>query len=73
MSELKFKGFIMPTGSTVRSKFDDVELKNLPLAMAFVPMQRWGEVYSENDALERGTLFPELDKPFCGKFTGAKR
>ncbi len=35
-----------------------------PLAMAYVPFQQWGEVYSEDDALEAGTLFPELNFPF---------
>lgn len=35
-----------------------------PLAMAYVPFQQWGEVYPEDEALKRGTLFPELDFPF---------
>ncbi len=73
MSELKFKGYIMPDRPEKSLKFSDTKLKDLPIAMAYVPMQKWNEVYSENDALCRGTLFPELDKPFYGKFTGAKR
>ncbi len=73
MSELKFKGFMMPERNEKSLKFSDTKLKDLPIAMAYVPMQKWSEVYSENDALCRGTLFPELDKPFFGKFTGAKR
>lgn len=36
-------------------------------AMAYVPMQRWGEVFSPARALRHGTLFPILDKPFTGK------
>lgn len=34
------------------------------LAMVYSPKQVWGETYDVNVALERGTLFPELDKPF---------
>ena len=35
-----------------------------PLAMAYVPFQQWGETYGDDEALSRGTLFPELDLPF---------
>lgn len=35
-----------------------------PLAMAYVPMQQWSEVYNEADAFDAGTLFPELNLPF---------
>lgn len=38
--------------------------QNTPLAMAYVPYQEWGEVYDEDSAFSRGTLFPELDLPF---------
>ena len=34
------------------------------LAMAYVPVQHLDEVYEVDTALDRGTLFPELDKPF---------
>ena len=37
-----------------------------PLAMAYVPYQQWGETYGDDEALSRGTLFPELDLPFSG-------
>lgn len=36
------------------------------LAMAFVNMQVWDDVYSSRDAYNNGTLFPELNKPFLG-------
>lgn len=42
------------------------ELRQLPLAMAYVPIQTWGDVYLPNRALARGTLFPVLDLPFGG-------
>ncbi len=42
-------------------------IKNAVLAMAYVPMQEYGLLYDEADALDAGTLFPDLDKPFYGK------
>ncbi len=36
------------------------------VAMAYVPWHQLQEVYEPELALERGTLFPELDKPFRG-------
>ena len=38
--------------------------KDMPLAMAYVPFQQWGDVHSSEDALESGTLFPDLVFPF---------
>lgn len=36
-------------------------------AMAYVPMQKWEHIYESEQAMERGTLFPQLDLPFLGK------
>lgn len=33
------------------------------LAMVYSPMQMWRDIYEIDCALERGTLFAELDKP----------
>ncbi len=38
-----------------------------PLAMAYVPFQKWEKPYDAETALCRGTLFPSLDKPFIGE------
>ena len=38
-------------------------LSGLPLAYAYVPIQAWRMLYSPDVALDRGTLFEELDKP----------
>ena len=38
-----------------------------PLAMAYVPMQVWRNLYSARDALVQGTLFSELNLPFLGR------
>ena len=35
-----------------------------PPAMAYVPVQQWSQTFDPGEALERGTLFPELDLPF---------
>lgn len=40
------------------------------LAMIYSPNQVWQDIYSEEDALTRGTIFAELDKPFCGSACG---
>lgn len=35
------------------------------LAMVYSPVQYWRDIYDMDRALERGTLFAELDKPLC--------
>ncbi|WP_235839217.1 spore coat associated protein CotJA [Clostridium sp. Marseille-P2415] len=39
-------------------------IDKFPVAMAYVPWQRWQQVYPVETALGRGTIFPDLDKPF---------
>ena len=39
----------------------------ISFAMAYVPLQSWEKTYDASVALERGTLFSQLDKPFLGK------
>ena len=39
-------------------------LSDMSVAMAYVPMQRWNQVYDMSRGLTRGTIFPELDLPF---------
>ncbi len=39
---------------------------SLPLTMGYIPMQEWCNTYDTQTALCRGSLFPELDKPFLG-------
>lgn len=45
---------------------DNYNLKNLPLAMGYVPIQSWGDLYDPETALCQGTAFPELNLIFCG-------
>lgn len=70
MSDLKYKDF--QGGRDCRLKFCDTKLCDLPLTMSYTPMQLFNERYNSHEALLRGTLFPELDKPFYGKFTGER-
>lgn len=40
---------------------------SLPLSMAYVPWQSWGNIYKAEDALMQGTIFQELNLPFTGR------
>lgn len=44
--------------------------KDPVLAMAYVPFQKFENLYAPEQALDAGTLFCGLDKPFLG---GAKK
>ena len=39
-------------------------LTGYPLASVFAPLQEFSEIYDPENALERGTIFKELDLPF---------
>ena len=41
--------------------------EEMPVAMAYVPYQQWKDQYDDDVALQRGTIFPCLDKPFLGE------
>ena len=42
-------------------------LYGVPLAMGYVPWQNFECTYEPAQALQVGTIFPELDKPFYGR------
>lgn len=42
-------------------------LAGMAIAMAYVPWQFMHETYEPDKALQYGTIFPELNKPFLGK------
>lgn len=57
----------------IRSDLPREPMNNMPhhpdpmvLAMAYVPVQQWQELYEPEDALRHGTLFRQLDLPFEG-------
>ena len=43
------------------------------VGMAYVPWQYFDQVYETDKALEIGTIFPELDKPFLAEGRGCRR
>lgn len=45
----------------------DDPLAGMPIAMAYVPWQCFTDTYEPDKALQYGTIFPELNKPFYGK------
>ena len=49
------------------NKESNNNITNQSLAMAYVPQQNWRNLYSPEVALNRGTLFAEVDKPFIGE------
>ncbi|MEG0805073.1 MAG: spore coat associated protein CotJA [Lachnospiraceae bacterium] len=54
--------------SDTKSYQDKIETANeTPIGMAYVPWQHFNNVYEPDKALVFGTIFPELNKPFCGK------
>ncbi len=42
-------------------------IDSLPLAMAYVPRQKWTTTYEPDVGLDNGTIFPELNLPFTGR------
>lgn len=55
--------------STSSSTSDDMTAfpAQVSVGMAYVPYQVWQNVYDPQVAIERGTIFEELDKPFIGE------
>lgn len=49
------------------------EKDNFVIAMAYVPWQHFTTVFETDKALEVGTIFPELEKPFRGGRRGMGR
>lgn len=58
-----------PTHVTTRSAVEAITGECFPVAMAYVPWQYWNKIYPLEKALQRGTIFCELDKPFVGRGT----
>ena len=49
------------------TRLDYSGVDQLPLAMTYVPDQTFQKTFDPATGLSRGTIFPELCKPFCGK------
>ena len=61
------------SSNTNNGNIDRNSIDNLPVAMAYVPMQRWERVYEPERGLKEGTMFPELNLPFKGYQGGMGR
>lgn len=65
----KYLNTVKPSADIAKPtvNFGTTKLDELPLTMAYIPMQTLNEKYNQETALKNGTLFPELDKPFLGR------
>ncbi|HZK34937.1 MAG TPA: spore coat associated protein CotJA [Bacillota bacterium] len=45
---------------------------DMVLARAYVPMQKYGKIYSPEKALKHGSLFPELVRPYKKRGKGGR-
>lgn len=43
-----------------------MDISEKPIAMAYVPWQKWRDIYDPRVGYRQGTIFKELDKPFLG-------
>ena len=53
--------------SCPKNKWGSTNLDELPLAMVYGPMQKFNGTCDPEEGLNSGTIFKELNKPFCGK------
>lgn len=45
----------------------DYAFPPLKLAQAYVPLQKYVSIYPPEEAIKKGTVFPELDMPYVGE------
>lgn len=45
----------------------ETTLRDLPLAMAYVPWQDYGNIYALPQAMRNGTMFADLNMDFAGR------
>ena len=50
-----------------KNKWGGTAVDELPLAMVYGPMQKFEGACDLEEGLMTGTIFRELNKPFCGK------
>lgn len=64
-----FPGMVVPPSSPEMNQGCDIDMSRFPIGMAYVPWQKWRDIYDADTALKQGTIFKELDLPF-GKIGG---
>lgn len=67
-----YKAFSNDGDSCPINKCDFSCVDDFPLSMAYVPMQKFENLYSLDEAICVGTLYKDLDKPFLGGRAGKK-
>lgn len=65
-ANLGYTGVTQPRMDVAQQQSNTINPALLSLAMGFVPFQAWENTYDHQVALQRGTIFPSLDKPFLG-------
>ncbi len=48
----------------VKLKQNKNEIKNVELAQAYVPFQKLNRIFGPEESLSKGTIFPDLYKPY---------
>ena len=64
-SDVANSGIIL--GSCNQGCNKETTLSGLPIAMAYVPWQSYGNIYPLPQALRNGTMFQELNLDFAGR------
>ena len=59
---MPYNNYRQPT--TISVKKDTIE--DMPLAMAYVPWQKWKNIYDAEKGFCNGTIFQDLNLPFFG-------
>lgn len=67
--EATVKSVEAPIPAPMRPPSRDMSMfpQQVSLAMAYIPFQRWENLYTPEIGFDRGTLFADLDKPFIGE------
>lgn len=53
-------------GCDANSSMHNDAMRGMPVGMGYVPWQQWECVYTLEEGLSKGTIFPSLNLPFYG-------
>ena len=57
----------MEHGCDCKERWMSDPMQGFPLAMAYVPWQKFQKLYNEHEAFQNGTIFKELDLDYYGR------
>ncbi|MCR5792821.1 MAG: spore coat associated protein CotJA [Lachnospiraceae bacterium] len=60
-----------PSGEDISIYNSDIFRKDIPLAMSYVPWQKWEQINDSNTGFSRGTIFNQLYLPFAPGYSNA--